>query len=207
MKDLATLAFESGVKWVKIMNKKDCMSLFIALLLSFLYIVLLDDYYKIGLDSIMILFGVLPIFVGINTSFTYVNLGLGLTRKQISNKYLIDLIYVILLGIIYLVLISLFASLVYNTVYIPFHNVVIETVYIYSFMLCISTVVMFCSFVIDTYKKVINYVIVFFILLIFISLDICLYIYELFVVGIVISLIIFLLFLIINKKILLSKKM
>ena len=123
MKDLATLAFESGVKWVKIMNKKDCMSLFIALLLSFLYIVLLDDYYKIGLDSIMILFGVLPIFVGINTSFTYVNLGLGLTRKQISNKYLIDLIYVILLGIIYLVLISLFASLVYNTVYIPFHNV------------------------------------------------------------------------------------
>lgn len=195
------------MKWVKIMNKKDCMSLFIALLLSFLYIVLLDDYYKIGLDSLMILFGVLPIFVGINTSFTYVNLGLGLTRKQISNKYLIDLIYVILLGIIYLVLISLFASLVYNTVYIPFHNVVIETVYIYSFMLCISTVVMFCSFVIDTYKKVINYVIVFFILLIFISLDICLYIYELFVVGIVISLIIFLLFLIINKKILLSKKM
>ena len=195
------------MKWVKIMNKKDCMSLFVALLLSFLYIVLLDDYYKIGLDSLMILFGVLPIFVGINTSFTYVNLGLGLTRKQISNKYLIDLIYVILLGVIYLVLISLFASLVYNTVYIPFHNVVIETVYIYSFMLCISTVAMFCFFVIDTYKKVINYVIVFFILLIFISLDICLYIYELFVVGIVISLIVFLLFLIINKKILLSKKM
>lgn len=195
------------MKWVKIMNKKDCMSLLVALLLSFLYIVLLDDYYKIGLDSLMILFGVLPIFVGINTSFTYVNLGLGLTRKQISNKYLIDLIYVILLGVIYLVLISLFASLVYNTVYIPFHNVVIETVYIYSFMLCISTVAMFCFFVIDTYKKVINYVIVFFILLIFIALDICLYIYELFVVGIVISLIIFLLFLIINKKILLSKKM
>lgn len=195
------------MKWVKIMNKKDCMSLLVALLLSFLYIVLLDDYYKIGLDSLMILFGVLPIFVGINTSFTYLNLGLGLTRKQISNKYLIDLIYVILLGVIYLVLISLFASLVYNTVYIPFHNVVIETVYIYSFMLCISTVAMFCFFVIDTYKKVINYVIVFFILLIFISLDICLYIYELFFVGIVISLIIFLLFLIINKKILLSKKM
>ena len=195
------------MKWVKIMNKKDCMTLLVVLILSFLYIVLLDYYYKIGLDSLMILFGVLPIFVGINTSFTYVNLGLGLTRKQISNKYLIDLIYVILLGVIYLVLISLFASLVYNTVYIPFHNVVIETIYIYSIMLCISTVAMFCSFVIDTYKKVINYVIVFFILLIFISLDICLYIYELFVVGIVISLIIFLLFLIINKKILLSKKM
>ena len=76
------------MKWVKIMNKKDCLSLLAVLLLSFLYIVLLDDYYKIGLDSLMILFGVLPIFVGINSSFTYVNLGLGLTRKQISNNLL-----------------------------------------------------------------------------------------------------------------------
>lgn len=195
------------MKWVNIMNKKDCLSLLVVLLLSFLYIVLLDDYYKIGLDSLMILFGVLPIFVGINTSFTYVNLGLGLTRKQISNKYLIDLIYVILLGIIYLVLVSLFASLVYNTVYIPFHNVVIETIYVYSVMLCISSLIMFVCIIINTYKKVTVYIVVLLSLLVLIVLDICLYIYKLFVIGFIIALFIFFLFVIINKKILLSKKM
>lgn len=193
------------------MTKKNILSLILVLILSFLYIILLNEEYIHGLNTIMFMLGVIPILVGIQNSFHYVNLSLGKTRKQISNEYVKGLIYSILLGIIYLSIINLFAFFVYDSKDFEYKIVSLETISIYSATILFSTLSMFASNIFYAFKKNHKNIIFILLLILIFSLSIAynvfIYIKTLYLIAIIINTILFISLSIINKKIIMCKKM
>lgn len=194
-----------------IMNKKNILSLIIVLALSFLYIILLDKEYIQGLNTLMLLLGILPVFVGIENSFHYINISLGKTRKQISNEYIKELIFTILLGFISIAIITIFAFVVYKDNEFNFISISLETVFIYSSALLISSLTMFVCNIIYAYKKnkknIMFILVVIIIYLLSIIFNVFIYLKALYIIAIIINTLLFIVLSLVNKKIIMCKKM
>lgn len=108
------------------------------LLLSLLGIVLLNEEYLQGIYTLVIAIGISPFFIGISNSLHYLRQGLGKTRKQAMNDYLLSLMKCVIIGFIYLVIITIFAMLVYKRLYMGYLELIFKLSTIYLFSLLFS---------------------------------------------------------------------
>ena len=118
----------------------------------------------------------------------------------IVNRYILDLVFTIILGIIYLIVINLFTYLVYKDINVLHKNVISTTIFLYSFTIFLSSLIMFGYNIFFIFKKkytsILLTILMFFVVF---SLYLYLYIKMMYFIGILISVVLFIIFTYINK--------